>query len=158
MHDTTIIHDTTYVDVPYPVHDTTIVHDTTYVDVPYPVHDTTIVTMTDTISIHDTTTVFQTDTLWLHDTVYLHDTIYIHDTIVVGMDEVDAINAKIYTSRGQIVVDGTEGNTVWLYDINGRVLATKQDEYTPLHFDVPTSGTYLVKIGNHSARKVVVIR
>ena len=158
VHDTTIIHDTTYVDVPYPVHDTTIVHDTTYVDVPYPVHDTTIVTMTDTISIHDTTTVFQTDTLWLHDTVYLHDTIYIHDTIVVGMDEVDAINAKIYTSRGQIVVDGTEGNTVWLYDINGRVLATKQDEYTPLHFDVPTSGTYLVKIGNHSARKVVVIR
>lgn len=158
VHDTTIVHDTAYVDVPYPVHDTTIVHDTTYVDVPYPVHDTTIVTMTDTISIHDTTTVFQTDTLWLHDTVYLHDTIFIHDTIIVGVDEVDAINAKIYTSHGQIVVDGAESNTVWLYDVNGRVLATKQDEYTPLHFDVPTSGTYLVKIGNHPARKVVVIR
>ena len=158
VHDTTIVHDTAYVDVPYPVHDTTIVHDTTYVDVPYAVHDTTIVTITDTISIHDTTTVFQTDTLWLHDTVYLHDTIYIHDTIVVGVDEVDVINAKIYTNHGQIVVDGAESNTVWLYDVNGRILATKQDEYSPLRFDVPASGAYLVKIGNHPARKVVVIR
>ena len=158
VHDTTIVHDTTYVDVPYPVHDTTIVHDTAYVDVPHPVHDTTIVTITDTISIHDTTTVFQTDTLWLHDTVFVHDTIYIHDTVVVGVDEVDAINAKIYTSNGQIVVDGAECNTVWLYDVNGRILATKQDEYSPLHFDVPASGTYLVKIGDHPARKVVVIR
>ena len=155
VHDTTFIHDTTYIDVF--VHDTTIVHDTSYVDVPYPVHDTTIVTMTDTISIHDTTTVFQTDTLWLHDTVYLHDTIYIHDTIV-GVDEVDAINAKIYTNNGHIVVDGAESNTVWLYDVNGRILAIKHDEYSPLRFDVPVSGAYLVKIGNYPARKVVVIR
>ena len=110
--------------------------------------------------IHDTTIVnhYATDTLWLHDTVFVHDTIYIHDTIVVGVDEVDAINAKIYTNHGQIVVDGAENNTVWLYDVNGRILATKQDEYSPLHFDVPTIGTYLVKIGNHPARKVVVIR
>ena len=158
VHDTTIVHDTTYVDVPYPVHDTIIVHDTTFVDVPYHVHDTTIVTMTDTISIHDTTTVFQTDTLWLHDTVYLHDTIFIHDTIVVGVDEVDAINAKIYTNNGHIVVDGAESNTVWLYDVNGRILAIKHDEYSPLRFDVPVSGAYLVKIGNYPARKVVVIR
>ena len=70
----------------------------------------------------------------------------------------DAINAKIYTSRGQIVVDGAENNMVWLYDVNGRILATKQDEYSPLRFDVPASGAYLVKIGNHPARKVVVIR
>ena len=109
---------------------------------------------------HDTTVVvhYSTDTLWLHDTIFVHDTIYIHDTIVVGVDEVEAINAKIYTSIGQIVVEGAENNTVWLYDINGRVLATKQDEYVPLHFDVPASGTYLVKIGEHPARKIVVIR
>ena len=59
---------------------------------------------------------------------------------------------------GMIVVDGAEGNTVWLYDVNGRVLATKQDEYLPIHFDVPASCAYLIKIGNHPARKVVVIR
>ena len=105
-----------------------------------------------------------TDTLWLtiHDTIYLtqyiNDTIYIHDTIVVGVDEVAVINAKIYTINGQIVVDGAENNPVWLYDVNGRVIATKQDKYSPLRFDVPTSGAYMVKIGNHPAHKVVVIR
>ena len=171
VHDTTIVHDTTYVDVPYPVHDTTIVHDTTYVDVPYPVHDTTIVTMTDTISIHDTTTVFQTDTLWLHDTIFVHDTIYIHDTIVVGVDEVDAINAKIYTSRGQIVVESGDGmplGEVHVFDMMGRMTHSSVSlpaasspslgEQPRYQFDVPASGTYLVKIGNHPARKVVVIR
>ena len=76
----------------------------------------------------------------------------------VGIIDVDAINAKVYTSLGHIVVEGTEGNTVWLYDVNGRILATKQDEYSPLRFDVPASGTYLIKIGNHPARRVVVIR
>ena len=176
------VHDTTFIDV-Y-IHDTTTivdtlilteyiaVYDTTYINI----HDTTYITQTDTVintvydtitntvfdtitnTIHDTTVVYSIDTLWLHDTVFVHDTIYIHDTIVVGMDDVDAINAKIYTSRGQIVVDGAENNTVWLYDVNGRVLATKQDEYSPLHFDVPATGTYLVKIGDHPARKVVVIR
>lgn len=109
-------------------------------------------TIYDTVYVHDTTIVYQTDT------VFVHDTIYIHDTIVVGVEEVDAICAKIYTSHGQIVVDGAESNTVWMYDVNGRILATKQDEHSPLHFDVPASGTYLIKIGNHPARKVVVIR
>lgn len=120
------------------VHDTIIVHDTTY------------------ISVHDTTTVI--DTLWLTDSIFIHDTIYIHDTIVTDVDEVEAINAKVYTSYRQIVVENTNGNTVWIYDVSGRVLATKNDEDTPLHFDVPSSGAYLVKIGNHPARKVVVIR
>ena len=45
-----------------------------------------------------------------------------------------------------------------LYDVTGRVLATKQDYGTEIRFDVPASGTYMIKIGNHAARKVVVIR
>lgn len=176
LHDTAYInvyiHDTTYIDVF--VHDTTFVpvHDTTYINI----HDTTYITLTDTVTntvydtitntvfdtitntIYDTTIVYSTDTLWLHDTVFVHDTIYIHDTIYVGVDEVETVSAKIYTNNGQIVVDDAERNTVWLYDVNGRILATKQDEHSPLHFDVPASGTYLIKIGNHPARKVVVIR
>lgn len=186
VHDTTIVvdtitlteyvpvHDTTYINVF--VHDTTTVIDTVIQTEYVLVHDTTYITLTDTVTntvydtvtntvfdtvintIYDTTIVYSIDTLWLHDTVLVHDTVYIHDTIIVGVDEVDAVNAKIYTSHGQIVVDGAESNTVWLYDANGRILATKQDEYSPLHFDVPTSGTYLVKIGDHPARKVVVIR
>ncbi len=107
----------------------------------------------DTIVVHDT--------LWL--TQYLHDTliIQIHDTIYIteqGIDGMDALNAKVYSSNGQIVVEGADGNTVTLYDINGRVFAAKRDDYSLLRFDAPASGTYMVKIGNHPARKVAVVR
>ena len=94
------------------------------------------------------------------DTVYitLTDTVYIYDTVYIGVDDVEPETAKIYISGGQIVVEGAEGNAVALYDVNGRLLATRQNRYTPLHFDVPASGTYLVRIGDRPARRVVVIR
>lgn len=163
VHDTTIVHDTTLVNV-Y-VHDTTTVHDTISMNV-Y-VHDTTAVHDTTYVHVHDTTTVYSTDTLWLtlYDTIYLpqyiHDTIYIHDTVYIteeGIADVAALNAKVYSSQGQIVVEGAEGNSVTLYDVNGRMLATKRDDYSPLRFDAPASGTYMIKIGNYPARKVAVVR
>ena len=185
VHDTTYIdvpyavHDTTYIDVPYPVHDTTVitdtvtmteyvpVHDTTYIDIHdttyinVSVHDTTFVTDTmivtqfDTMTVTDTMWLTQTDTLWLHDTIIIHDTVYITQE---GIDGADALNAKVYSSRGQIVVEGADGNPVALYDVNGRMLATKQDYGTAIRFDIPASSTYMIKIGNHTARKVVVVR
>ena len=134
-----------------PYQDTLIVHDTVYVDVP--VHDTTYITLTDTLYLTET------DTLWLHDTIYLPQ--YIHDTVYItqeGIDGAEAINAKVYSSQGQIVVEGADGHTVTLYDVNGRILATKQDDYTSQRFDALTSGVYLVKIGTLPARRVVVVR
>ncbi len=134
-----------------PYQDTLMVHDTVYVDVL--VHDTTYITLTDTLFLADT------DTLWLHDTIYLPQ--YIHDTIYIteeGIGDVNGLTAKVYSNHGQIVVEGADGNTVTLYDVTGRVLATKQDRYVPLRFDAPASGTYLIKIGNYPARRVVVIR
>lgn len=167
VHDTTYIdvHDTTYIDV----HDTTyidvFVHDTTYVDVF--VHDTTYVD----VMVHDTTIV--TDTLWLTqiDTLWLHDTIVIHDTVYItheGIDGVETLNVKVYASNGQIVVDGAEGRTVTLYDVMGRKMTyssplTSFGSPSPnlgeeLRIDVPVSGTYLIKIGDWPARKVVVLK
>lgn len=139
VHDTTIVHDTTFV----PVHDTTFVpvHDTTFV----PVHDTTYITVHDTIYLPQ----------YIHDTVYIHDTIYVGDN---GVGDVDALNAKVYISQGQVVVEGADGNQVTLYDAAGRMLATKWDQYSLLRFDVPASGVYLLKIGDHPARKIVVVR
>ncbi len=129
-----------------PYQDTLVIHDTIYVEVP--VHDT--------VTITDTLVLMVTDTLTLHDTIYLPQ--YIHDTIYIGIDDVVVTNAKIYLSNGQVVVEGSEGYQVTLYDVNGRILATKQDEFAPLHFDVPVTGTYMIKIGAYPARKVVVIR
>ena len=74
------------------------------------------------------------------------------------IDDVETLNAKVYSSQRQIVVEGAEGNLVTLYDVNGRMLTAKQDYDMPLRFDVPVSGTYLVKIGNHPAKKVIVVR
>lgn len=173
VHDTTYIqvHDTTYIDVPYLVHDTVYinvyVHDTTYIDVPYPVHDTTTVTVyvhdTVTNTVHDTTLVTVTDTLWLteYDTIYitLYDTVYIYDTVYVGVDNVEAVNVKLFQQDGAIVVEGAEGHPVWLYDVVGRMVnGRKREDNGKIIFDVPASGVYLVKVGDAPARRIVVIR
>ncbi len=75
-----------------------------------------------------------------------------------SIGDVEAMNAKVDSSQGQVVIEGAEGHPVTLYDAVGRQLATKRDEYMPVRFDVPSSGTYLVKIGAFAARRVVVIR
>ena len=167
------IHDTTFVN--NYVHDTMIqfvnqyIHDTTYIN--NYVHDTVRMTtqMFDTTIVnvyHFDTAIYNTyhfDTLIVnnhyYDTVYItthhYDTIYITEQ---GIGDVDGINAKVYSSNGQVVVEGANGNMVTLYDVTGRVLAAKQDDYTPMRFDAPATGTYMIKIGAYPARKVVVIR
>ena len=131
-------------------HDTVIVHDT--------------VTILDTVVIthnyHDTVTINN----YIYDTIYLHDTIYIHDTIFVGgegIGDVKTIDAKIYARDGQIVVEGAEGMPVVLYDAVGRMLVARREDThggTPLRFDVPASGVYLVKVGDWPARRIVMLR
>ncbi|MBQ7280467.1 MAG: T9SS type A sorting domain-containing protein [Bacteroidales bacterium] len=56
------------------------------------------------------------------------------------------------------MVEGSEGQPVVLYDLQGRVLATRRDTYLPIRFDVPASGVYMVKIADYAAKKVTVIR
>jgi hypothetical protein len=57
-----------------------------------------------------------------------------------------------------IVVEGAEGNPVYLYDVMGRLLATRRETAQEVLFDVPASGAYLVKIGDAPARRIVVRR
>lgn len=167
IHDTTFInnyiHDTVIQYVNHYIHDTTIInnyiHDT--VRMTTQMFDTTIVNV-----YHFDTAIYNTyhfDTLIVnnhyYDTVYItthhYDTIYITEQ---GIGDVDGINAKVYSSNGQVVVEGANGNMVTLYDVTGRVLAAKQDDYAPMRFDAPATGTYMIKIGAYPARKVVVIR
>lgn len=56
------------------------------------------------------------------------------------------------------VVEGADGRAVTLYDVNGRMLATKQDNDVLLRFEVPASGTYVIKVGHYPAKKIVVVR
>ena len=80
------------------------------------------------------------------------------DTTDVGVDDIDDVNIKVYMRGQQVIVEGAEHTTVCLYDIKGTLLAAKRDEYDPLRFEVPASGTYLIKVGDHPARRVVVVR
>ena len=185
LHDTTylnvMVHDTTYITltdtvtntvydtVTNTVYDTVtnMVYDTVdnfiYDTVTIMQYDTVTNTVYDTVDnyIYDTVTV--TDTLWLTrtDTLWLHDTVTVHDTVYVtgeGIDGAEALNAKVYSSHGQVVVEGADGHAVALYDVNGRLLARKEESGERSVFDVTASGTYMIKIGHYPARKVVVVR
>ena len=122
------------------------------------IYDTTVVTLIDTLIVDNylTDTLYLWDTLYFFDTVYVHDTVYINDS--VGIDEVVTLNYSVSANGLQIMVEGAEQQRVTLYDVTGRMLATKQSDYNTLRFDAPASGAYLIKVGNYPARKIVVVR
>lgn len=151
LNGTTVLHDTIH-DTVYFNHYT---HDTTYIN--NYVHDTVRVTtyLVDTTIVN----IYQYDTTinnyYQYDTVVIiRDTVYATD----GVSIADMLNAKVYSTQGQVVVEGAEGCHVTLYDAVGRVLATRRDEGLPVRFDVPATGTYLVKVGGAPARRIVVVR
>lgn len=148
----TTIYNPVYIDVPY--YDTVIVN----IDTVYTIctTDTIINTVVDTVinNVHDTTIVYSYDTIYLP----VYDTVYIHDTVYVGInDAAQNDNINVYQSGNQIVVNGTEGNVVRLFDAVGRMLATKQDPYGEVYFEAPATGTYLVKVGNYQTKRIVVV-
>ncbi len=129
------------------------------VNVDRDMHFTAVMTDLDTAFIHDTTII--SDTLYIHDTIYLplhtnffNDNTRQFDEALLG----DAINAKVYIDASQIVVEDAGKYVVRLYDVNGRLLSTKQDEFSALRFDVLSSGAYMIRIGEHVTHKVVVIK
>ena len=75
-----------------------------------------------------------------------------------GIDDVDGMAAKVYSANGQIVVENTDGHAVTLYDAVGRTLAVKHAAPQTIRFDVPATGTYLVKVGNAPACRIVVVK
>ncbi len=72
--------------------------------------------------------------------------IYVEDCS--SIEELDKDNIKVYSLGGQIVVDGAEGETVLVFDIEGRNISN----------EALSTGVYLVKVGNRPARKIVITR
>ena len=75
---------------------------------------------------------------------------------LVALHQGDTGTDTLFVAAGD--VEGAGFNMVTLYDVSGRILATKRDDNNRIWFDVPTSGTYLLKISDYPARKLVVIR
>ena len=61
---------------------------------------------------------------------------------------------RVYAVEGKIVVDGAEGETVRVYDVTGRMVQT----FTHSSNQALPAGVYMVEVGQHPARKVVVLR
>ncbi len=68
----------------------------------------------------------------------------------VGINSNDYDGINVYSRDGHIIVDGTNGESIAIYDMFGRNVGDCSQAF-------PT-GVYMVKVGNHPARKVVVIR
>lgn len=73
---------------------------------------------------------------------------FVSDSGTEGIPDVDNDCFRIYSDNGCIVIEGAEGETTSIYDMMGRNIPNA---------NLP-AGVYMVKIGNHPARRVVVIR
>ena len=73
-----------------------------------------------------------------------------------GIEEVGGQRSEIrvFAAGGKIVVEGAEGETVRVYDVTGRMVQT----FTRSSHQALPAGVYMVKVGQHPARKVVVLR
>lgn len=65
-----------------------------------------------------------------------------------GIDGVEDDAIRVWADCGHIKVEGADGQAVRIFDMEGRMVTNG---------NLPT-GVYMVKIGNHAAKKVVVIR
>ena len=75
----------------------------------------------------------------------------------VGIDGVDA-DLNIYSTGNRIVVRGAAGEDIYIYDLNGRTVATKASANETMEFIMENSGVYMVKVGNAPAKRVLVVR
>ncbi len=100
------------------------------------------------------------DVVFIYDTLYRTDTIYIHDTTYVNIAEVQVVDVRVYVSDGNIVVAGGTDAPVWVYDVTGRLLATRRKGVADRELRIPTekTGVYIVKIGDALTRRIVVVR
>lgn len=74
-----------------------------------------------------------------------------------GIEDVGEEEYAISSQGGRLTVSGAEGNMVNVYSLDGRCIYSASAKGTTV-IDIPAPGTYLLKIGHHPARKVVVIR
>lgn len=67
-------------------------------------------------------------------------------------------NIRIFSKYDHILIDGLNGQDVTIYTIDGRVISSLPKATEHVAIPVTNTGVYIVKIGEHPAHKVVVIR
>lgn len=75
-----------------------------------------------------------------------------------GIDDIDDAGIIVYARDYQIHIDEAFGEEVTVYTIDGRAIASLPKTTDHVAIPVTNTGVYIVKIGNHPARKIVVVR
>ena len=75
-----------------------------------------------------------------------------------SIDDIDDAGIIVYAKDHKIHIDETIGETVCIYTLDGRMVASlpKASEHVVIH--VTSSSVYIVKVGDRPAQKVVVLR
>ena len=79
------------------------------------------------------------------------------DLSVGGAEALPVVS--VYVSNGDIVVEGAQGEMVWLFDMMGREwfsAKASSSSFTVPSRNIPTAGVYLIKVGSCKARKIVM--
>ena len=72
-----------------------------------------------------------------------------------GIETIETVDYTIAVGGRSIIIDAPDGEPVLIVDVLGRVLVA-QKEVTHASYTMPAAGVYIVRVGNASARKVVV--
>ena len=75
-----------------------------------------------------------------------------------GIDDVDMSNVIIYSADSKIFVRGAENRSIYVFDVNGRMVANEANATEIAEFRMSSTGVYLVKVGNAPAKRVLVVR
>ena len=75
-----------------------------------------------------------------------------------GIENVDMSDVTIYSTDSKIVVRGAENQSIYVFDVNGRVITSEANAAETCEFRMSNTGVYLVKVGNAPAKRVLVVR
>ena len=75
-----------------------------------------------------------------------------------GIEDADISNVNVYSANSTIYVRGAEGQSVYVFDVNGRMLNHEAKASENCSFRMENTGVYLVKVGNAAAQRVIVVR
>ena len=75
-----------------------------------------------------------------------------------GIDDIDDAGIIVYAKDYQIHIDEATGEEIAVYTIDGKTIASMSMATDHVAIPVTTTGVYIVKIDNHPACKVVVIK
>ena len=81
-----------------------------------------------------------------------------NDPEMPELREAIVTNIKVAVENNQIVVENTGDYTVTLYDVAGRAIERRVSADQRIYFDVPLSGSYLIRVGDVMTQRVVVVK